>query len=1193
MDFPALTFSNQLGYDVNLYDSFNPDNPIDAENNYLGHLTSLGSIKAKSSAVIKPMRSSSVFVFENASSGEPVGRAKRGPLSTATGYSIAQADEEAMTATIQFISFILFNPNHAMTKAFYAIWDDASTPLMPGIENFFAQYPDYKACTFQTYMMGIAYIAQHPDAVITPFPVHSLSGLVKSFGGTWPTGMPDITISHFSFSFKNNLLVLGIYIDLSTLPYETPEVANNVKTLGYKDTTVKVTLQTNFEISLGIFGTRLTVDFDDFKIPVGDSSNISITKPEAIIDINPAFKFVVFTLKGTIPFTANSTNLDANISMTIDNEEAHIGAVIAGDKCSFPAPPVMKGLFFDEAGIGMGLFFTPPAFTFGLETKFHIGTPKSGNIIALDDDTVTMVFKTEGEIPVPLFISFYIPRMDFNELIELFTNLNLNLDIPVTFSGLSFKWSENLMLPVVLPDGSLAASGYAFSAYVDILDAFQFYGNASLDLNNGLTADIEMSPINWKNIFKLTGDGKGTSIKVDANGDPIKNNFVPTTQQEKDAITNAREQVVTTPGGACLIINTLSLPILHLNAKASLFDLLEYDITADINKDGIRFDLDYGAILTEKMVCNLSDFHNLYAEFGYHIDISIPLPMIAGMNPGSIPLKADASLHLAINTSLTDVVISTGGEFDFESYHFSFGDFTADINISKISDFVAAIVQYIKDNAKTVFNQLLDTAEHWASAAAKGIVTGFDDAGKVMKNIYSKTEKDMAIILKAAGFAANDIANWLKNGYNATQKDIAIAMKEAAYTADEVVAGLRNAFNATSDSVADALKSAGYAVGDVATAIKNAWNCAQKDVAWAMMIVGFTETDVANGLRNAFNATTDSVADAMKQIGYKAEDVAKAIKNAWTCLQKDVAWAMMMVGFTGTDVANGLKNAFNATTDSVADAMKQIGYKAEDVANAIKNAWNCLQKDVAWAMMIVGFTGTDVANGLRNAFNATSDSVADAMKQIGYKAQDVAKAIKGAWNCEQGDVIWAMKQAGFAAGEVATAIKNCFDTDTEEILDNLEYFGYEATEAATAIKNLYGTAMNDMTSLMRVAGFAATDTANAIKNLYGTVLNDAAYVLKEVGYVAQETATALKTAYNATIDEVASVMKQVGYAATDVASALQSAFNTTVQGVETAMTAAGYVADDIANAFESLGGDFKSFADKAFDKVKHFFDSIF
>ena len=1035
MDFSPVLCNNGLPYDIDVYDSFNPDNPVDAEANYLGHLTPLGTIKASSTASIKPMRSSSVFVFENIATASPIGRATRGPLSKTTSYTVDKADEDAMTATIKFISFIMFNPDHAMTKTFYAIWKDTSTPLMPGINRFFAQYPDYKLCTFQTYMMGIVYISEHPAAVITPFPVHSLSGLVRNMGGSWPDGLPDIALSNYTFSFRNNLLELGIWIDLSNLPYESPEIAQNIKSM-YEQTLVKVTLQTNFQLGLGIFGTRLTIDFDDFSLPAG-SHKVKVNNPEVTIDINPLFKFVVFTLKGTIPFKANDTNLDANISLTVDNEEAHIGAVIAGDKCSFPAPPGLKGLFFDEAGLGIGLFFKPPAFTFGLETKFHIGTPKSGNIIELNDDTVAMVFKTEGEIPVPLFLSFYVPRLSINEVIELFTNANLNIDIPINFSDLSFKWAESIMNPVVLPDGSLADAGYHFSANIDIF-SFQFHGDVALDLNHGLTADVEMSPLSWGKVFSLTGDGKGVQIKVDENGNPIRNNFVPTTQAEKDAVAKATDKQITTPGGPVLIINTLSMPILHLNAKASLFEIANYDIQADINKDGIKFELDYGVLLTTKMVCNLTDFHNLYAEFGYFIDHSIPLPTVGGQSLGSIPLKAGIDAHLAVVTSLTDIKLSTGGKFDFEGYHFSFGDFSADINISRISDFIGAVIKYIVSEAKTIFSQITDTAEHWAAAAAKGIVTGFNSTGKVLKYAYNKSAQEMANILKGAGFAANLVGSELKNAYGALSQDVASIMKTAGYTENEV-----------------------------ADAIKNAWNCGFNDVAWAMQWVGYSATEVGRAVQHSFGTLAQDAANFLKTLSYTANQIGSMLKDAYGALSQDVASIMKAAGYAENEVADAIKNAWNCGLNDVAWAMQWVGYSATEVGKAVQHAFGTLAQDAANDLKHLSYTANQIGAMIKDAFGGDSVGVAKVMKAAGYAASEVAGAIRNAWNCAVSDVTWAMQQVGYAAQEIAGAVKDAFGDVAQDLAAAFRQFGIGAQEAADAVKNVFGKAINDTASILK------------------------------------------------------------------------------------------------------------------------------
>ncbi len=511
----------------------------------------------------------------------------------------------------------------------------------------------------------------------------------------------------------------------------------------------------------------------------------------------------------------------------------------------------------------MGVFFTPPGFAFGIEGKFHIGDSTT-SIISLDDDSFAIVCEYVGEAITPKYLAFYVPRLSLNQVVELFTNVNPNISVPVNFSGLSFHWASSFMDCVVLPDGTLSDQGYGFSATANIF-SFSFYGDMNVDLNNGLTANVEVSPVTLGSIFKLTGDGKGFSVKVDKNGNPIKNNFVPVTQVEKDAVANATSKQIVSVGGPSLIINTLTLPILHLNAKASLFDLANYDIEADINKNGISFLLDYGVVLKEKMSVVLSDFHNLAGSFTYYINQTITVPTVAGVKLGSFQLAADVNVHFAIATSLTDVKLSVGGGFDFQGLSRSFGDFAADINITKITDLLSAISNYIEQQARQVFSDFLNDAQQWVNKVKSGFITGCDEVGTVIKDVWSGDSIAVADIMKKAGYAIDDISRNIKNAWNCATTDVTYALKAVGYSADEIAVSLKNVFNAASQDVAEAMKAMGFAAGDVAAAIKNCWNCAINDVCWAMTYVGFAIDDIASGLKTAFNATMQDAAASLMQ----------------------------------------------------------------------------------------------------------------------------------------------------------------------------------------------------------------------------------------------------------------------------------------------------------------------------------------
>jgi len=88
----------------------------------------------------------------------------------------------------------------------------------------------------------------------------------------------------------------------------------------------------------------------------------------------------------------------------------------------------------------------------------------------------------------------------------------------------------------------------AFTGAVDVL-SFGFFGKVRLDLNEGLTADLEASPIELGGVLKLLGDGKGVTIKVDAEGNPIRNNLIRDIKKLQAILKDAKDQTLVKAGG--------------------------------------------------------------------------------------------------------------------------------------------------------------------------------------------------------------------------------------------------------------------------------------------------------------------------------------------------------------------------------------------------------------------------------------------------------------------------------------------------------------------------------------------------------------------------------------------------------------------------------------------------------------------
>ncbi|KAM0342396.1 hypothetical protein ACHAPU_009583 [Fusarium lateritium] len=840
----SISFANDLDLSVAVYDSFSTQD----KTNYFGTLTLIATVPAKTTASVQLSHPTSVLIINNATSNSPLKRiiylqgVSNGP------FGVGQADVDAMAQTMAFITFITSNKDDPLASTFRDLWKDTSKPQVTPVNKFFAQHQTYAKCTFATYMMGITYTAQLPETKGKPMDqaLYSLSTLATLLGGTWPDFLPDIVVTNFTCNTVNDVLSIRAEIDLKKLPAQSDAALQFFGSL-FNVQKLQIAVTFNHGFNLGFLGTRLSISLDTMHVPFGGSSTLAINKPTVTIDVNPLFKFVVFTVTGDIPFDIFGKKFEADVSMLIDNIEANFAVVIRGDKTSLPAPPVMKGVHFDTFGVGIGIMFEPPGAAIGLSGQLHIGDPGNNTLIAIDDDKFVVVCELIEEVPNPLYISFYVPQMHLTDVFTVFTNVQCPVDVPVLFTNLSFLWSENPMEPVALPDGSLSDMGYGFSAAADIF-GFSFYGNVEIDLTNGVTADMDMAPLSMGSIFSIKGDSTGVTIKADASGNPIKNNQLVTKAAQRQALKDATTKQLVPPGGAVLKIQTLASPFLHVNGAVNLFEAENVHLDADITSGGIKFDVGFGGILTSNMSCTLSDFHNLSTTFQFGINESIPLPSIGGVSLGCIPLEALVSAHLALNTSSSDVIMTVGGSFDFEGLTRTFGDFTVDANIQSVSDLLSCIINNIKQNAGQIFGDLLNTGEAWAGKVKGGVISEVQSVASVLQQAFNQDAGQVASTMRDAGFNPDEIVGGLQSAFGMSQSAVAQVMQQVGYTGEQVALALRNVFGDDAGAIASALNEAyGWSAGQINDVLGQ---------------IGFSADDIGN---------------AFKDLGGEFEDFGKSI----------------------------------------------------------------------------------------------------------------------------------------------------------------------------------------------------------------------------------------------------------------------------------------------------------------------------
>ncbi len=892
-NYPQVSINNRLAQAVSVYDAFDSNTGDKTLANYFGTLTALGNVKASTNTSLTPINGpiSTYIIYD--SQNNPVKRVFT--LGTAPQtFDVDQNDLDVIATTQNFVKLMQDSPSIPVVQQFNALIKGGSSNAQ-AINTFFKNSSDYQTCTYISYMLVVVALARTPATRSLPpsQQSYSLSTLLQYMGIDWPSGLPDITLSQFYCSDANERIQLGGQLSLQDITFGDGVLDHVLAILPSE--TFRFSVVVNLEPGLAVGSTQLQCLFDTILIPVGGGKTIALDKPTVMLSIMPLFKFVVFEIKATLPFSLfNSPTFNAIAAMTIDNVEAEIGLTLDGNGHNLLTPPGIKGLHFDQFGVGMGLFFEPPGYALGVQGKFHIG---DGNqVVALDDDTFAVVCQLEGDVPNPLFLSFYVPKLDLDQVITLFTNQSFGLDFPIQFSDLSFHWAENPMEPVTLPDGTLAPMGYGFSAAMDLF-GLGFYADLSLDLNNGVQGKAQLAPFSLGPVLSLSGDGAGVTIKVDAAGNPIPNNTIARTAAEKQAIDQATTKQLVASGGAQLQVSTSNSPYFKLDAQLAFLGLHDR-IDATVDKNGIHFSLNYGGIISGDMDCVLQDYHNFSGQFSYGPNFDIPLPSIAGFSLGHIHLTAQIHVKLGLSTSTSDVVFSCGGGFNFEGLDCGIGPFDLDIHIGAISDLLSQIEQWLLNNVEKVFGELLGDARKWAQAiysnAILPAVQGAEYVVSVLKNSFGKAVNEIGDLLKGSAYALSDVANALKNTFGATATDVANA--------------LTTAYQATANEVASALKTAGYAVDQIADALKSVCHLTTNAAAVVLKGLGYGANQVASALSTAYGATSQAVASGLQQAGYGAADVARALSSVFNLAPDAINTILQGVGYP----ANAVEDAFKS-----------------------------------------------------------------------------------------------------------------------------------------------------------------------------------------------------------------------------------------------------------------------------------------
>ncbi|MEL6805479.1 MAG: hypothetical protein AAFO91_17055, partial [Bacteroidota bacterium] len=354
--------------------------------------------------------------------------------------------------------------------------------------------------------------------------------------------------------------------------------------------------------------------------------------------------------------------------------------------------------------------------------------------------------------------------------------------------------------------------------YMDLF-GLDFFADIEIDLTK-LTGKATMDPFSLGDVLKLSGDGQAVTIKVDSQGNPIRNNVVPKPDAEREAIKNAKTKTLVQPGGPEITISTEAAPYFMMDAKASLLGLVNEEIKGRVDKSGINFELDFGSVIKSKMSCQLKTSGSFGGAFSYGPDLNVPLPSPLG----SIHLVATIDAELGLALSDKDIDFSVGGGFDFEGLKMHFGPANLDVNISSISQVLEIIGKEIVDHAEEIFEALLKDVLKWAKLAFTGVINSIENIAKGLESHFNQAINDASKILNDIGVPVDQAGKELKSAYNATAKElgealkfgfnvegqvVATVLKGLDYSADEIGGVLHSVFGINGQAAAQVLKDIG------------------------------------------------------------------------------------------------------------------------------------------------------------------------------------------------------------------------------------------------------------------------------------------------------------------------------------------------------------------------------------------------
>ena len=468
-----------------------------------------------------------------------------------------------------------------------------------------------------------------------------------------------------------------------------------------------------------------------------------------------------------------------------------------------PFPLGLPGVHLTDIGVEIGETLEPPSLMMGLLGRFVIGPGPASpqgpvQVRALTavppSDEFVFILGLEGEIPNPLLLSMYLQELSLRDAIEAFTDQQ-PAQMPavvndINASSVMLYWCDT-PAGVQQPDGTWAYPGFGFSAILNIYGVVM-YAELKIDTTNGISGKACLDPLTIPGVISLSGDGQGTPAAYTG-------------------------QTTVRPGGALIEVSTFTSPYLDISWTLTLFSTLASSVDAQLTNAGFTFSVDGSADgFSSALSVTFRTSGYLAMTFSLSLSADVSLGTVHGVNLGKLRLvTVSVACSLAADVSSSGLVITIDAGFSFDSAGYTMPRISVSTPFSSLASIPAAILSQIESESVTIFEGLIDTAAAYLGIACKGLVTGADKIGSVLKTGYGLTSDEAASAMKTAGYAVSDIGNALIGGWNATASGVATSLASAGYSVSDAGTFLKDTFNLGPSDLSTALHAAGYASDQV------------------------------------------------------------------------------------------------------------------------------------------------------------------------------------------------------------------------------------------------------------------------------------------------------------------------------------------------------------------------------------------